>query len=283
MKKQQNPHKYIPLLLFFFLLNFGYAQNSETLVYCINGDSIIIEKNNEFQNGDTLERTFSEDWSNTNFTIYTYNDSLFSKYNDQYYLIGANQANIGDIWNPLRYHFMSFSDSSTSCPNLMNVEVISISQVLFAGSLINSFELKDNDLELDVHYTFLEGIGVVNGGPLYNLKQQYDCDILFDFYEPYLLFYANDIDTLHFETECSGLSIDNLLMEEIKVQIDNSNGIISILNTFDQSIKIELFDLSGRLIASSNNSFLKINNLDNNLYYLKVELDKRLKFKLIRL
>lgn len=74
----------------------------------------------------------------------------------------------------------------------MNIEVTSVNSIFFDGSWINEIELLDLDLEYNVRYTYLEGIGATVGGPIYNLKLQHNCDIIFDFYDPVFRNYTRD-------------------------------------------------------------------------------------------
>jgi hypothetical protein len=190
------------------LWSFG---QSESFTYCLSPvDSIHITKVYELQSGDSLIKTYSEDYNNTQYKILHLYDTFYSEYNGKYYFVGTNQANVGDQWHPLRYHFMSFQDSSISCPNTMNIEVTSVNQVLFDGVWINEIELLDLDLQYNVTYTYLEGIGVTNGGPLYNLTQQYMCDILFDFPNPIFRNYTRDHAIHHGADTCATVGIQEL-------------------------------------------------------------------------
>lgn len=74
----------------------------------------------------------------------------------------------------------------------MNIEVTAVNQVFFDGTWINEISLLDLDLEYNVTYTFVEGIGATVGGPLYNLAQQYMCDIIFDYTQPKFINYTRD-------------------------------------------------------------------------------------------
>ena len=176
-------------------LTFSLGQ-SEGWTYCFNEVmSFNVNLVNEIQSGDSLIKTYSEEYSNTQIKLLHLNDTIYSEYNGAYYILGVNNPVVGDIWHPLRYHFMSFQDSSISCPNLMNVEVIDVNKIAFGNDSINLVDLKDLDLEFDgfnVFYQYLEGIGGTAGGPLYNLTQQYTCDLWLDFDEPIFRYFERD-------------------------------------------------------------------------------------------
>ena len=200
----KNKKRYIIFFSIYFLLNTSFGQENPSLIYCFSEDSVKIEKINEYIIGDTIVSLYTEDFSNSEYFVYQKNDTIYTKYNNSFYFLGSNFANIGDLWHPLRYRFMSFTDSSDLCQNLMNLEVVGITQVPNSDPILNSIQLKDLDLD-NVYYQYIENIGVVDGGPFYNFKQQYFCDIIFDLVEPTPLYYFDGVDTLFFITECSGL------------------------------------------------------------------------------
>jgi hypothetical protein len=202
--------KYFSILIFFLLLCNSSGAQTETLTYCLSPvDSIFIQKVNEVQSGDSLIKTFLEDYNNTEYNVLSLYDTLYSEYNGNYYFLGTNQPTIGDQWHPLRYNFMSFQDSSVVCPNTMNVEVISINPIFFDGAWINEIELLDLDLQFG-QYVFVEGIGITQGGPLYNLWPQYMCDVWFDFPNPVFRNYTLDQAVLQGDT-CAAVAVEEIM------------------------------------------------------------------------
>src|SRR5690606_22664811 len=81
----------------------GSAQEEEYFVYCsdMSSDTAVISKISEYQIGDTIIREYTG--INNTFKYYIFNDTIFSKYQDEYVMIGANQAEIGDVWHPIWY------------------------------------------------------------------------------------------------------------------------------------------------------------------------------------
>lgn len=202
------------LCALFVVLSTNAIGQVESFSYCFSPDhSLVINKVNQEQFGDSVIKTFHEDYGNSEYQLLHLNDTLYSEYNGSYYFLGTNTANVGDLWYPLRYHFMSFTDSSTTCANPMNLEVTAVNQLFFDGMWINEIALLDLDLEYNVSYTFLEGIGITAGGPLYNLAQQFTCDIIFDFAQPKFRFYQRDA-AIHFGPDtCSFVGIEEIEMQ----------------------------------------------------------------------
>ena len=256
----------ILLFLVLFISEYGFSQ-TETFVYCLSGDSIVINKINETTNGDTIFKLFAEDYTNSDFTIAHLNDTLYSLYNDTYYFLGTNQATVGDQWHPLRYNFMTFHDSSWYCPNLMNLEVTAVSQISFGGNDLNVIQLTDLDLEF-ANYEFIEGVGVTKGGPLYNLSPQHYCDLILDFPSPYFMWYAMDADTMAYETCASTVGINN---QEQDFYVTISETYIEVFS--DKSIReLSLVALSGQELSETTESKINITRgISDALYLLRME------------
>lgn len=270
--------KYVFLLfsLQFILGNVTIAfSQTEEFTYCLTStDSIFIEKIDEVVGVDTVLKTFSEDWTNTEYTIMHLNDTLYSLYNGTYYFLGTNQAIIGDQWHPLRYNFMSFQDSSTNCANLMNLEVTDVSQILFDGNLINVIQLLDLDLEFNVEYEFIEGIGISKGGPLYNLTQQHSCDIWLDFPFPQFKLYTNDLDSIdNSNLACYTLGADMIdANSAINVFIEEDN--LTVFSSNAQIRNLALINLSGQCLKESNGNKISFKKtLNSTFYLLKIEFE----------
>lgn len=204
-----------PLLIvaFFFWINLSFAQ-SEYWTYCFSQTfdfSVVLI--DEVQTGDSLVKTYEEDYTNSQFELLYLYDTIYSKYNGNYYFLGTNNPTVGDIWNPLRYFFMSFTDSSTLCPNLMQLEVIAIDSIVFGGDTLNRIQLLDKDLDTlygPVTYEYIENVGGTFGGPLYNLSQQYMCDVWIDFYEPHFRSFDRDTSSYINQTPCPIIGLNEL-------------------------------------------------------------------------
>lgn len=174
------------LLLICLVVSTGLtAQQDEHFVYCINGDSLYIEKVDEVQNGDTVVKTFTSSNERT-YVYYIYNDSIFSKYEGMYYIIGANQAQIGDIWNPFWY-MPDNSIEDPYCASTRTLEIVAIDVVQINGENRNKYalvirdELADMGLPNDsivVH--FIEGVGATTGGLYYNFLYETYCYPIYD-------------------------------------------------------------------------------------------------------
>lgn len=237
------------------------------MVYCLENDSLVIEKLGEYSSGDSLIITFQEDFTNTQFSTFLLHDSLFTKYNGQVYLLGDNNAQIGDIWHPLRFQFMSFSDSSQSCQNLMNVEVTGIDNINFDGQVLKRFTLLDLDLEFNTTYEYMEGIGVTIGGPLYNLTQQYNCDIWTDFMNPELKYFSNANDVRWYMNECPQHVGQNELDNSIKLFQFPDNIRIECENL----ISLSLINSLGEEVRSCTTDVIELNSLLPGFYLLRIQ------------
>jgi hypothetical protein len=249
------------------LLKTGHSQEYNRLVYCLGNDSIVINKIDQYSNGDTTVYTFSEDFGNTLYSTYKVNDTLYTTYNGQDYFIGTNIANVGDEWHPLRFQFMSFEDSSISCNNLMNLEVVQVGNVNFDGQILNSYVLEDLDLQFNVMYNYIENLGVIGGGPFYNLTQQFNCDVFVDFPQPEPRYFHNTSDTLTYISDCSDETSLMEIDEEISILIDKDKIVVD----YKDVQRLFLYGSAGKQIASSSSSTIQFTNLTKGTYFLKIQ------------
>lgn len=266
------------ILIGFFLTYFftiSFCQN-EYFVHCFGNDTILIDKIAESTSGDTLIKTFHDHtfgYDGTNYTdinLYFFNDSVFSKFGDTYYMIGDNNAQVGDIWHPLRYYMYSYEDTTEVCSFLMDIEVTSIEQVLINGIPTNYFHLKDlqHDSGLPSDYSFLADIGATQGGPFYNLALPMPCDIIAEI--PNILFksYSFENET-YLEIECA--IIDPIGLSENNKEtptIENIEKTITVKNV-ENIIELSIYNITGQPLMKTTESELNVSNL-HGIYIVKL-------------
>lgn len=269
-------NKLIILLLSLFHACNSFSQ-SENFVYCFGSDTIFIEKTAEISSGDTVIKSYQYAFNNIDpnffyeFDYYLYNDSIFSKYNDNYYLVGDNNAQVGDVWQPLQY--MPFYDADSAeydCTGLKNMEVSSITQVDINGTPINYFHLIDIDNVTgeSEDYAFLAGAGATVGGPLYNFIQFYPCFYYSDG-PPNTLFKSYSVSSFTYQEVSECPYIDGIGVNEINksnVQIGKNGSFLKIENA-PVGFKVKIVDLSGREVVTSFENLINVSHL-NGMYFL---------------
>ena len=80
---------------------------------------------------------------------------------------------------------------------------------------------------------------------------------------------------LFFEQTIGSLSIDNGLINELKVFPNPSNNLISISN-ITGNFKFEIYTLKGELIKEGNYNNIPISELENGIYIIKIISDNRI-------
>lgn len=260
-------------LIYFFTI--GFSQN-EYFVHCFGNDTILIDKISESSSGDTLIKTFHDytfDFDgavNTDFNLYFFNDSVFSKFGDTYYIIGDNNAQVGDVWHPLRYYNYSYVDTTEICSILMDLEVTSIEQVLINGTPTNYFHLKDLQVDngLPSDYSFLSNIGATQGGPFYNLAPIMSCDMIAEIPGVFFKSYTIDNDT-YLEYECP--FIDDVSLSENNLEtptIENIGNTIVVKNV-ENIMELSIYNLTGQKLMKTTESELNVSNL-HGIYIVKL-------------
>jgi len=256
-----------------------FSQN-ENFVHCFGNDTILIDKIAESSSGDTLIKTFHDytfDFGggvNTDFNLYFFNDSVFSKFGDTYYMIGDNNAQVGDIWHPLRYYMYTYTDTTENCSLLMDLEVVLIEQVLINGTPTNYFHLKDlqYDIGLSSDYAFLAGVGATQGGPFYNLASIMPCDIFVDIPVVNFKSYSLENDT-YLEIICPIIDPIGLSENNLETPIITNNGKIISVKNVDQIIELGIYDLTGQEILKTMENDLSVDQLQG-MYIVKLTHNK---------
>jgi hypothetical protein len=225
----------LSLLVFWTGISVGQT-TSERFVHCLGADTFSIEKVSELIIGDTIVKEYF-DHSHLNnpddstFRYYFFNDSAFIKFDNSFYIIGDDNAQIGDVWHPIRYLLNSYTDTTENCPLLMNLEVTDIDTVFIDGVQKKYFTLNDLDWSTPnlVDHKYLEGIGATVSGPYYNFSQEMPCDI---FTEVSITFISYHLDDYEFkEGECITSILDDKLTE---------NGIVIYPNPAQDRVWVDL-------------------------------------------
>lgn len=246
-------------------------------MYCDQGISDTIVEINKVLNGDTIVKTYKHKrLAEQTFSYYFYNDSIFSKYQNDYYLIGANQAEIGDIWQPIWYDLASYSEiASSNCSIVRTLKVIDKEIVNMGVQNRMKYTLKIMDIDFgefpyyqEVYFSFIEGIGAIDGGPYYNLTSSANCTDCFDCYQSVFISYQNGSEGYNGESICKPLSIYSLPEKEnimYKI-IDNT----LFVNEIEENDGLIIYNLMGETIRESSQDNINISGLSG-MYLLKIK------------
>ena len=83
------------ILMFVLSMNNISIAQSEGWKYCLSEvQDLDVTITSEVQSGDSIFKTFTEDFSNDQFEILFLNDTLYSKYNGTYYFLGTNNPRL---------------------------------------------------------------------------------------------------------------------------------------------------------------------------------------------
>lgn len=263
-------NKLIIILLSLFQACNSFSQ-TENFVYCFGSDTIFVEKIAEVSSGDTVIKSYQYAFNNIDpgffyeFDYYHYNDSIFSKYNGNYYLVGDNNAQVGDVWQPL--HYMPFFDADSAeydCTGLKNMEVSSITQVDINGTPTNYFHLIDIDNVTgeSEDYAFLAGAGATVGGPLYNFIQIYPC-FYYNDGPPNTLFKSYSVSNFTYQELSECPYIDGIGVDEINkgsAKISKIGSFLKIENA-PVGFSVKIIDLLGREIVTSHENTIDVSHL----------------------
>lgn len=253
----------------------SFSQN-EYFVHCFGNDTILIDKISESSSGDTLIKTFHDHtfgYDGTNYTdinLYFFNDSVFSKFGNTYYMIGDNNAQVGDIWHPLNYTVFEYDNVPLECDLLKSLQVVSIEQVLINNIPTNYFHLKDlsHDYGTTSDYSFLAGIGVTQGGPFYNLGPNLPCEAVFGI--PNVIFKSLTFENeTYLEIEC--VIIDPIGLSENNLEtptIENIGNTITVKNV-ENIMELSIYNLTGQKLMKTTGSELNVSNL-HGIYIVKL-------------
>lgn len=245
------------------------AQN-EYFVYCDNGILDTIVKINEVLSGDTLVKTYKDPlFAGQTFSYYFYNDSIFSKYQGEYYLIGANQAEIGDVWEPLWYSLIVYNNVEQECSPTRTLKVINKEQVSIGNETRMKYTLEIMDIDFDefphnghdVYFSFIEGIGAIDGGPYYNLTSSASCIDCFDCQEAVFITYYNGQDNYDGETTtCSTLGLDTLSDKNLNITYKIINDVLYIEGV-EEDDELIVYNLLGEIVKISSQNHIDITGL----------------------
>lgn len=269
--------KIIILLVCMVVASFcSFAQEDEYFVYCSNTltDTLVISKVSETQFGDTIVREYAG--IQNSFKYYLFNDTIFSKYQNEYVMIGANNAMIGDVWNPMWYSYHTYntleSENNPNCPPTRSLEVIAIDTIYFNNQPHRKYSLLVLD-DVPYHYytdsiifSFIEGIGAAVGGPYYNLFYEGNCVLMFDV--PIFTFRSLSFNgTYHLEENCIG----NVGLEEVTSSpiITNKGGILTV-EDFHKYNEIKIIDSCGKMVLQSEKNHINTTHLKG-FYFILLE------------
>lgn len=266
--------------LFFLTLLFAgtLVAQTEKFTYCVYNpwpesySSVVIEKINEQHFGDTIIKTYKHSGGKT-FQYHIFNDSIFSKHDENYYLIGANHAQIGDIWQPFWYDYFQYDSTAFSfgtCPTQRNLKVVGIEQItvgteyrlkyklLVLDSLFNNLGNEYNPTPM--YFYFIEGIGAISGGLYYNLTWEGMCYMITDIVTPTFKMYETD-EYQYIESDCQTTSTTNT-DELMNVNFKVENNYLYIQGVENENFEISFLDLTGKVILkASNQQQIDISNL----------------------
>lgn len=246
-------------------LTLGVQAQEEKFVYCVYNsfptsyDSVTVEKINEQHIGDTIIKTFEQIDNGKQFNYYIFNDSIFSKYENQYYLIGSNHAQIGDVWQPLWYELYQYDKNTNSfgdtCAFQRKLKVIGIEQITVGSEYRLKYKLKILDSlaysNTSFYFYFIEGIGVTTGGLYYNLDWQADCDSPTDV--PDVIFKYYEIDGYQYiENNCKTTTVNNT-NELANVNFKAENNYLHIQGIENENFNISIIDLTGKFVLQAKN------------------------------
>jgi hypothetical protein len=267
------------------LLFFGFmvkGQSVENFVHCFGNDTLFIEKISEITVGDTVikeyqDHTFLNNPNDSTFEYYFFNDSVFIKYDNEFYIIGDNNAQVGDVWHPIRFELGSYTDTTENCPFHMNLEVVAVDEILINGTPTKYFSLKDLDWTIvaDADHKFLAGVGATMSGPLYNLMQVLPCDL---FVEYSLAFRSYQIgDFTYVENTCV-TSIEDISQSDMAISIFPNPSNESVTLEFDtpekSEFRLSVFNLGGQQVVSkkiSNSPYrLDVSQLTDGIYFYEL-------------
>lgn len=249
--------------VFFLTLLFAgiVSAQTEEFTYCVGNSSIIlIEKINEEHNNDTVIKTYRQSGGQT-FQYHIFNDSIFSKHEGNYYLIGANHAQIGDIWQPFWYDYFQYDDNAFSfgtCPTQRNLKVVGIEQITVGSEYRLKYKLLVLDslfystmYETPFYFYFIEGIGAVSGGLYYNLTWEGMCYMVTDIVTPTFKMYETD-EYQYIESDCettATINTDELVNVNFKVE----NNYLYIQGVENENFEVSFVDLRGKVILKASN------------------------------
>ncbi|MBP9151346.1 MAG: T9SS type A sorting domain-containing protein [Flavobacteriales bacterium] len=264
--------KVFPLLLILaYWFNTSIAQTSaERFVHCLGTDTFSVEKVSELVLGDTVIKEYFDhsdlnNPENTTFAYYFFNDSTFIKYDNRYYFIGDDNAQIGDVWHPIRFQLNSYSDTTENCPFLMNLEVVDIDTVNIDGVPTKYFMLNDLDWSTPniIDHKYLEGIGVTMSGPYYNFSQELPCDVLTEVPITFLSYYSGNFE---FKEGSCVTSVQGELSDEDEIMIypnpTDERLCFELPNTTKGFQEVEVRNMLGEIVfrKSYRDSYKSINS-----------------------
>lgn len=247
----------------------------EHFVHCFGSDTLLIEKISESVIGDTVIKEFRDHVFDPggSFKYYFYSDSVFIKYDNEFYMIGDNNAEVGDVWHPIRFNLTSYTDTTESCPFLMNLEVIAVDTILIDGMPTAYFSLKDQDwwTATGADHKFLSGIGVTTSGPFYNLAQQMACNVFVEYSLTFKSYRQGDF--VYTESTCVTSVNDLNTSAEISVFPNPTGGHIYL--RFNGNTRIDLsriYDSFGKLVLEDKTTelYLDVSEFEAGIYFLEL-------------
>lgn len=252
------------------LISTSFHSQNEYFVYCDNGVFDTIVKIDEISNGDTIVKTYKDPlFGDQTFSYHFYNDSIFSKHQGEYYLIGANQAEIGDIWQPLWHGLISYTDVDQECSPTRTLKVMNKEQIEIGNEFRMKYTLKIIDIDFDefphngyeVYFSFIEGIGAINGGPFYNLTASASCIDCFDCPEAVFITYYNGENNYDGgATTCSTSDIDLIAENDTQITYKIINDVLYLEGT-EENTELTIYNLIGEIIRSSSHNYISVNEL----------------------
>lgn len=264
------------LLLVLILPMVVYSQN-EKFTYCVpypisewgpvGGEPYPIVMTSVQQIGDTVIKQFGSSWGEDMTGTFSYifiHDTIYAEIQGERYFIGTSTTQVGDTWQTPWIISGTLYQQDENCPAFRTLMVSEIDTLPILGMDRKIIRLKLMDetpfssANYPATYTFLEGIGVTDGGPLYNLNWRGNCtniepsstdDITFTSYEIGNAEYLPGEPCVHLDPwppDTVGTSEATERMENVTYVV--KDGML-MFQSIPMDTKIRLIDVSGRHVG----------------------------------
>jgi hypothetical protein len=199
-------------------------------------------------------------------------DTTFLYFDSAFYFLYANNAEIGDVWHPLKFINHSFKDTC----GFLNLKVINLDSVFINGEWLNEIELQDME-GWGNYLTVIEKIGSLtigvnqwnNFGMLYNYLYS-QCSAGADYPPPCLISYHSQ--SLNYDYvpgyNCYADIDANFLTKEEPLIKRTDNRIEVTWN--DNDVELELYNISGQKVKSAQKNNLSLPQ-EQGIYFLHIQ------------
>ena len=268
------------ILLLLILIGFvpnNFAQTDSVAWQYYPGIKII-KTGTKLRGADTLSvYKVYQGWANTDSVFLKEGrDTTFLFFENNFYFLYANSAQIGDFWHPLKFVNNSFKDTC----GFLNLKVIAIDSVLINGDWLNEIILEDQEDWGWGNWGYIyvvEKIGVlhIGGGIWYNFGMLYNylypacsggnTDIpplcLISYYSQALSYtYAPTYDCT------AGLEENSMQNEPLIKRQDNRIEV----TWNEKDVELELYNISGQKVKSAQKNSMILPQ-EQGIYFLHIQ------------